>query len=312
MNIEFLREFLIAAKESNFTTAARMAHITQPTLSRHIEAIEKEIGVQLFERSPYGVTPTSEGRLLYEHAVDILANYDNAIAEVQSIGRDHPQKVLIGGNFRDDRVMMLAYSAAMRLHRSDEPIEVILNTHHASPDHLELSSHDVLDAIARGESDIVLVLSHASSTWEDSLHVTKICKSPLAAVASKRHALANQTNLSIADVAQYPLVRLPIHGSFGDGIRMLYEQEGFKPEERIHMYSNELDMFSCHNDEEILWLPESTADRIPAAGIFDMVRLSIQDENAFLYIWAVYQLGNDAIERVVQVLQEIPSELRYE
>ena len=51
MDFRILRYFLNVAKEQSFTKAAQQLHITQPTLSRQLAALEEELGVTLFARS---------------------------------------------------------------------------------------------------------------------------------------------------------------------------------------------------------------------------------------------------------------------
>ena len=72
MDFRILRYFLTVAKEQNFTKAAEQLHITQPTLSRQIAALEEEVGKALFVRSGRTVTLTEDGVLLKRRALEIL------------------------------------------------------------------------------------------------------------------------------------------------------------------------------------------------------------------------------------------------
>lgn len=56
MDLRVLRYFLTVAKEQSFTKAARQLHITQPTLSRQLAALEEELGTALFDRSGHSIT----------------------------------------------------------------------------------------------------------------------------------------------------------------------------------------------------------------------------------------------------------------
>ena len=64
MDLRVLRYFLTVAKEQSFTKAARQLHITQPTLSRQLAALEEELGTALFDRSGHSITLTEKGILL--------------------------------------------------------------------------------------------------------------------------------------------------------------------------------------------------------------------------------------------------------
>lgn len=68
MDFRILIYFLTIAKERSFTKAAEQLHITQPTLSRQIAALEEEIGVPLFVRSGRNITLTDAGILFKRRA----------------------------------------------------------------------------------------------------------------------------------------------------------------------------------------------------------------------------------------------------
>lgn len=72
MELRVLRYFLIVAKEQSFTRAAEQLHITQPTLSRQLAALEEELGCALFHRGGRSITLTGEGILLKRRALEIL------------------------------------------------------------------------------------------------------------------------------------------------------------------------------------------------------------------------------------------------
>lgn len=80
MEIRVLRYFLETAREGNMTRAAERLFISQPTMSKQLKELEKELGTKLFTRSNYNVQLTDAGILLRERAEDILSLVDITIA----------------------------------------------------------------------------------------------------------------------------------------------------------------------------------------------------------------------------------------
>lgn len=64
MRLEVIYEYLSLATHLSFTSAAEELHVTQPTLSRHIIELEKELGVQLFNRGNR-ISLTLPGEILF-------------------------------------------------------------------------------------------------------------------------------------------------------------------------------------------------------------------------------------------------------
>lgn len=84
MELRVLRYFLTVAREQSFTRAASRLHITQPTLSRQLAALEEELGTVLFDRGGRHITLTDEGLLLKRRAMEILDLEDKILEEFHS------------------------------------------------------------------------------------------------------------------------------------------------------------------------------------------------------------------------------------
>lgn len=79
MSLEQLRYFVTVADAGTTHEAARRLHISQPPLSRHIRALEEEIGVPLFARSARGMELLPSGELFLGRARAILEALDEAV-----------------------------------------------------------------------------------------------------------------------------------------------------------------------------------------------------------------------------------------
>ena len=96
MDLRVLRYFLMVAKEQSFTKAAEQLHITQPTLSRQLAALEKELGAKLFRRGGHSITLTNEGLLLKRRALEIVDLEDKILSEFKGGNEDIEGKITIG------------------------------------------------------------------------------------------------------------------------------------------------------------------------------------------------------------------------
>ena len=98
MELRHLRYFLAVAEHGHITRAAEALGIQQPPLSLQIQALERELDVQLFRRKPRGVELTEAGKALYEDARAILGQVDRALARVKRTARGEQGRVVVGFN----------------------------------------------------------------------------------------------------------------------------------------------------------------------------------------------------------------------
>ena len=85
MEIRTLRYFLAVAREENMTRAAETLHVTQPTLSKALKALEDELGKKLFTRHSFSIKLTDEGMLLRNRAEDLVSMADKIKKEFISL-----------------------------------------------------------------------------------------------------------------------------------------------------------------------------------------------------------------------------------
>src|ERR1700719_1932481 len=87
MDLRHLRYFIAVSEELSFTRAAERVGIAQPPFSQQIQALEREIGVRLIERTPRRVALTEAGIVFAERARQILARIADAVTVTQQVGR---------------------------------------------------------------------------------------------------------------------------------------------------------------------------------------------------------------------------------
>lgn len=96
MQLHYLEEFVILAQICNYQKAAEQLHIAQPTLTKHIKAIEDEVGIALFNRSAKRVVLNAYGQLLYERLPRMLTFYHDILNDIKEMQRDTTHDISVG------------------------------------------------------------------------------------------------------------------------------------------------------------------------------------------------------------------------
>jgi len=98
MDLRQLEIFAKVAELGSFSRAAELLHLTQPTVSEHIRALEDELGVRLLDRLGRGTGPTAAGRLLLTYATRMLALAREARQALDSFQGRMRGELVVGGS----------------------------------------------------------------------------------------------------------------------------------------------------------------------------------------------------------------------
>lgn len=110
MELRELKYFLAVAREQSISKAASSLFVTQPSLSRQMQNLEKEVWQRLFIRGTRKITLTEAGRLLYKRAEEIIELYNKTETELNKPITDIGGDIYIGGG--ESYVMGLIAKAA--------------------------------------------------------------------------------------------------------------------------------------------------------------------------------------------------------
>ena len=97
MELRELKYFLAVAQEQSITKAAEYLYIAQPSLSKQMQNLEKEVGRPLFLRGSRKITLTETGILLKKRAEEMIALYEKTQAEISAAPEEVGGDVFIGG-----------------------------------------------------------------------------------------------------------------------------------------------------------------------------------------------------------------------
>ena len=116
MELRELKYFLAVAQAGSISGAAEALYITQPSLSRQMQNLEREVGGALFERGKRRITLTERGKLLKKRAEEMLELYEKTVSEVSAPAQDVSGEVCIGGG--ETRAMKIVIRAAIKVQRA--------------------------------------------------------------------------------------------------------------------------------------------------------------------------------------------------
>ena len=83
MDFRQIEAFVNVVKYKSFSRAADALYLTQPTISTHISSLEKELGVQLIDRTGKEASPTRDGKELFPYAMELINTRDHAVNALQ-------------------------------------------------------------------------------------------------------------------------------------------------------------------------------------------------------------------------------------
>lgn len=112
MELRTLRYFLAVAREENMTEAANVLHVTQPTLSRQIADLERELGCSLFDRTNRSMLLTEDGMRLRQRAEEIVSLVEQTEADLSDNGGELAGNIRIGaGQTRSVELLTSTFAA---------------------------------------------------------------------------------------------------------------------------------------------------------------------------------------------------------
>jgi len=192
LDLRLVRYFAAVAEHQNFGRAADALHVAQPSLSRQIQRLERQVGVRLLDRTPQGSRLTEAGQVFLPHAHSLLRSAHQAAGLARAAGA--PGTITIG--YVGDFVITPAIRDLRRQHPDAE-----IRTRH-------LDWHDAPTALPNHQVD-ALIARQPFPFETDPLHITVLYDEPRVLVVPTTHHLAGRQTISLQDFADEPLVRYP-------------------------------------------------------------------------------------------------------
>lgn len=195
MELYQLKTFVAIAREGSLTRAAERVFTSAPAVSAQLKALEDELGVKLFERTPRGMTPTDAGLSLLEDAERTLASAMRMRSAAEQI-RGAAQGVVRFGTVVDP--------VALRL--GDVLVKLAERHPHVTLQLQQGLSHQTLEGVRRGDLDCAYALSDSEEI--DGLTVQRLGAVDLVVTLPTSLARSHPT-LSLETLTNLPWVGTP-------------------------------------------------------------------------------------------------------
>ncbi len=217
MTLNQLAYFRTVARTENYHAAADELYISQPSLSRSIDSLEKELGVLLFEKSGRGIVLTKSGRLFLEYVDRILEECEIAVYKMKELSSS-------GGRIDIGYVFPLANYYIPHMVRSflDLPENKSVTFGFA-----QNRTSSIIRDIKKGILDVGFC---AYAENEEELEFFPIIKQEMVIITDLNHPLALHGKLSIYELENYPVIGYERISALGRYTNRLYRNLGIKPD----------------------------------------------------------------------------------
>ena len=193
MELRELKYFLAVASEGSISRAAEALFITQPSLSRQMQNLEREVGGALFERGNRKITLTERGKLLKKRAEEILELYEKTVNDVSAPAQDISGEVRIGGG--ETPAMESVIRAALKVQSEHPKVKFRFFSGDAPA---------VLEKLDKGLIDFGVIIDGENIEEYNSLRLP--LSDSWGAIIREDCPLAQKKVITPADLAGYPLI----------------------------------------------------------------------------------------------------------
>ena len=214
MELYRLRTFVAVARYGHLTRAAEVMHLSQPTVSGQLKALERRLGVALFTRKAHGVVLTPWGQRLLSTATSVIATLDSFTKEARAQSSSVSKKLRVGTIVNPEFLRIGEITSIVRTQHPQIELEL----------HQSLSGH-IKQGIQSGDLDAGFFLGSLQLNTVRTIKLTSVDFRVVAPVTWKRRI----EGASWQDLAKLPWVCTPKGGAYRQLSNRLFSRHKMKP-----------------------------------------------------------------------------------
>jgi DNA-binding transcriptional LysR family regulator len=196
MELRHLRYFLAVGDALNFTRAAAQLRVAQPALSRQVQDLEDEIGVDLVRRSPRGATLTAEGKLFLEEVRELLKRADESVEKVRALARGEYGELRVG--YAPSPTVEILPPALTAFQKAVPRVKVLLH---------DLSSDELITGLRHATLELAIMVPPTGDQTA-GIQFEALRNYPLCVAMTSAHPFARMKSIALEKLVAEPLVTL--------------------------------------------------------------------------------------------------------
>ncbi len=220
--IKQLRAFCFAAQTGSISKAAERLSLSQPSVSLQIQALERELGIAVFERRGPKIRLTPDGRTLYELALPLVEGID-ALPERFQERAETLQAGRVDIAAGESSTLYLL-PALLKRYMADYP-EIRVNLH-------PLDGSRMVEALRADEVDFAI---GSMLDLPDDLHYRAVYSYGLSVIIPHSHPLARRDRIDLSDLADGELILPPRHLTTWRLVNLIFQQHGIPYKVRLEV-----------------------------------------------------------------------------
>ena len=218
VDIKTLTMLVEVVRRQSFSAAAEHLCLTQPTISKAMNALEQELGVSLFQKGEAGrkreVTLTYMGEIIYQHAQNILAEQQQLYATVAQVGSLKKGKLTLG---LPPLGSVLLSGLIARFHTAYPDIQLIF---------LEVGANGIEQALADKSIDVGIVLG---AQLRPGLAGISIIESPMVVMSHEHSTWRGRETIALSELQHEPFLLYADTFTLNNLIVQAAHHAGFEP-----------------------------------------------------------------------------------
>ncbi|MYL54498.1 LysR family transcriptional regulator [Pontibacillus yanchengensis] len=220
------RVFVEVVERQHFSRAAEALFMTQPAVSQYIKALESEIGTQLIDRSHKKVRLTTAGRIVYEHAKEMIGHHETMHHLIHELFHEPTGTLAIGASYTFGEYVLPRIMAPLRERFPHiQPTITISNT------------KEIAEKVEKMELDIGIVEGDIN---RELLQVEHFAEDYMRIVASSNHSYTEKLPVTVSDLENEIWITRELGSGTREATERMFTTIGIDPAHRMEFGSTQV------------------------------------------------------------------------